>query len=127
MEVTITKTKLILGIAFLLCFAACTESRNFSTESYQEANTGDEIQATWCIAKPSTEDEKLRENIEYSCGQSGVECGTIQTGGSCFNPDNLVSHASVSMNLFYRAAGKHSWNCHFSGTALIVYQNPCNL
>lgn len=79
------------------------------------------------IVKPSTEGEKLSQNIDYSCGQSGVDCRTIQPGGSCFNPDNPVSHASVAMNLFYRAAGKHPWNCHFDGTGLIVYQNPCKL
>lgn len=29
------------------------------------------------------------------------------------------------MNLFFRATGKHFWDCHFNGTGLVVSQNPC--
>ncbi|BFG23781.1 hypothetical protein CerSpe_100550 [Prunus speciosa] len=39
-----------------------------------------------------------------SCGQAGIDCRAIQPGGNCFRPDNAVSHASVAMNLFYKAA-----------------------
>lgn len=89
--------------------------------SFQRSNG----EVTWCIAKPSTEDERLNLNIDYSCRQSGVDCKPIQPGGSCFSPNSAISHASFAMNLFYKSAGKNYWNCHFNGTGLIVTQNPC--
>ncbi|CAL9009229.1 unnamed protein product [Prunus brigantina] len=119
--------RVTMGLALLLCFAACTESRNFATQADQDiGNSGAAARATptWCIAKPSTDVEKLYHNIDYSCGQAGIDCRAIQPGGSCFRPDNAVSHASVAMNLFYKATGKHPWDCHFNGTGLVVFQNP---
>lgn len=80
---------------------------------------------SWCIAKPSTNNLKLYDNIDYSCKQNGVDCIAIAPGGKCFNPNNAVSHASMAMNLYYKAAGKHTWNCHFNGTGMIVLVDPC--
>ncbi|KAG7967105.1 hypothetical protein I3843_08G081700 [Carya illinoinensis] len=97
-----------LALAFLLSFAACTGSTT----------------NTWCIAKPSTNNDKLLHNVEYSCGEANVDCRSIQLGGTCFHPNNAVSHASFAMNLFYQDSGKHPWNCDFNGTGLIVSDNP---
>ncbi|XP_043715392.1 major pollen allergen Ole e 10-like isoform X2 [Telopea speciosissima] len=108
-----------MAMAFWLCFAACTESRVVAKEGKQ----GKEIN-TWCIVKPSTNEMKLRDNIDYSCKQVGVDCSLIAENGICYNPINLVSHASVAMNLYYKSVGKHHWNCYFNGTALIVTQDP---
>ena len=80
---------------------------------------------SWCIAKPSTDNHKLNDNIDYSCKQNGVDCTAIAPGGKCFSPNNPVSHASMAMNLYYKAAGKHAWNCHFNGTGMIVLVDPC--
>ncbi|XP_010270956.1 PREDICTED: major pollen allergen Ole e 10-like [Nelumbo nucifera] len=106
----------LLALACILCLASCAESRTAAANRRQ--------QKTWCIAKPSTEENKLKDNIEYSCSQSGVDCSVIAANGSCFYPNNIVSHASVVMNLHYRAAGKHTWDCYFNATALIVQNDP---
>ncbi|XP_058076798.1 major pollen allergen Ole e 10-like isoform X1 [Magnolia sinica] len=79
---------------------------------------------TWCIAKPSADETKLQDNIEYSCKQPRVDCRGIGSGGACFMPNNVVSHASVAMNLYYKAVGMHEWDCYFNGTALIVRDDP---
>ncbi|XP_057995793.1 major pollen allergen Ole e 10 isoform X1 [Hevea brasiliensis] len=110
---------LSLAFALLLSSAVCIESRYHGR--YRTANDG---QGMWCIAKPSTEASTLFRNIDFSCGQSGVDCSPIQPGGSCFNPDTPVSHASYAMNLFYKSAGKHPWDCNFNGTGVAVTQNP---
>ncbi|KAG7971160.1 hypothetical protein I3843_07G122000 [Carya illinoinensis] len=101
-----------LALAFLLSFAACTDRATKDSSN------------TWCIAKPSIDNERLQHNVEYSCAQAHVNCSSIQVGGSCFHPNNVNSHASVVMNLFYQTAGKHRWNCHFNATGLIVFVNP---
>ncbi|KAK4857363.1 hypothetical protein QYF36_027209 [Acer negundo] len=55
-------------------------------------------QPTWCIAKPSTDEQQLLANIEYVCNQ-GIDCSIIQPEGKCYLPDNNYTHASVVMNL----------------------------
>ncbi|KAH1073863.1 hypothetical protein J1N35_026191 [Gossypium stocksii] len=113
-----------LAFSLLLCFGACPDARRHGNgrNSNQKASSGGEN--TWCIAKPSTENFRLNGNINYSCSQKGVDCKPIQPGGTCYRPNTVVSHASYAMNLFYKAAGKNSWNCHFNGTGIIISENP---
>ncbi|XP_010540133.1 PREDICTED: major pollen allergen Ole e 10 [Tarenaya hassleriana] len=79
-------------------------------------------QKTWCVAKPSSDQAALLENINYACSQ--VDCRIISRGCPCFSPDNLVSHASVAMNLYYHAKGRNQWNCYFNNSGLIVLTDP---
>ncbi|KAM5558469.1 major pollen allergen Ole e 10-like [Rosa sericea] len=126
MEVTRRPLALLtMGVALLSCFATRTESRNSVPQSDRvKVLENEEAAPTWCIAKPSADVEKLHHNIDFSRGQTGIDCRPIMPGGNCFDPDNAVSHASVAMNLFYKATGKNPWDCHFNGTGLIVHQNP---
>ncbi|KMZ59018.1 CBM43-containing protein [Zostera marina] len=77
---------------------------------------------TWCVAKPSSNDATLLENINYAC--SIVDCGILKHGGACFYPNNLISHASVAMNLYYQSNGKNPWNCYFKASGLVTKINP---
>ncbi|XP_011014830.1 PREDICTED: major pollen allergen Ole e 10-like [Populus euphratica] len=114
-----------LAFALLLCLAVSTESQSYGHGGNQDQIRADDVQGRWCIAKPSAYNFELLRNIEYSCGQNGVDCGQIQPGGSCFRPDTAFGHASYAMNLFFKAAGKHPWDCHFNGTGIVVTQDPC--
>ncbi|RRT44405.1 hypothetical protein B296_00037851, partial [Ensete ventricosum] len=77
---------------------------------------------TWCVAKPSTSDIALKDNIEYACSQ--VDCSVIERGEPCFYPDTLVSHASVAMNLYYQSRGRNYWNCYFNNSAVTTVTDP---
>ncbi|KAG8637414.1 hypothetical protein MANES_15G118802v8 [Manihot esculenta] len=68
-------------------------------ESGGEGNgiSEDKLSETWCVAKPATEDDKLQENINFSCNY--VECSPMQDGRS-------------------------STSCEFQGTGLVVTKNP---
>lgn len=82
----------------------------------------------WCIAKPSTPDIQLEKNIQYVCIDQKyhqIDCSIIKSGGSCFNPSNKVSHASMVMNLYFQEDGQLTNSCTFSGTGMIVEENPC--
>ncbi|XP_010904855.1 major pollen allergen Ole e 10 [Elaeis guineensis] len=79
-------------------------------------------QKTWCIAKPSSDDATLLANINYACSQ--VDCSILQRGRPCFYPDNLMSHASVAMNLYYQAKGRNYWNCYFKNSGIITMTDP---
>ncbi|KDO52112.1 hypothetical protein CISIN_1g034483mg [Citrus sinensis] len=79
-------------------------------------------QKTWCVAKPSSDQAALLANINYACSQ--IDCRILQKGYPCFYPDNLMNHASISMNLYYQAKGRNRWNCDFRNSALIVTTDP---
>ncbi|KAL6197368.1 hypothetical protein ACLB2K_032977 [Fragaria x ananassa] len=83
---------------------------------------GDENK-TWCVAKPSVTDSELSANIQFACNQL-KDCKVIQEGGSCYNPNSLINHASVVMNLYYKDVGQNSWNCDFRGSGLITQTDP---
>ncbi|MBA0700210.1 hypothetical protein Goari_001777, partial [Gossypium aridum] len=77
----------------------------------------------WCVAKSNASDAALQANIDYVCS-SGVDCKPIQSGGACFNPNNVRSHASYAMNAYYQANGRHDFNCDFNRTGVITSTDP---
>ncbi|KMZ59017.1 CBM43-containing protein [Zostera marina] len=81
-----------------------------------------ECEKTWCVAKPASNEETLHKNIDYAC--SKVDCGILHPGCPCFYPNNLISHASVAMNLYYQSSGRNSWNCDFKGSGIITKTDP---
>ncbi|KAJ8772666.1 hypothetical protein K2173_027843 [Erythroxylum novogranatense] len=78
----------------------------------------------WCVPKSGVSDAQLQANLDYVCGQQGVDCSPIQPGGTCFEPNTVASHASYAMNLLYQSSGKNPWNCDFSQTATLSSINP---
>ena len=80
------------------------------------------MQGMWCVAKPSANDTILQSNIDFAC--SLVDCSSLREGGPCFEPDTLISHASVAMNLYYEANGKTYLNCLFRDSGLITVTDP---
>lgn len=79
--------------------------------------------AGWCVPKQGVSDVELQSNLDYVCSQ-GLDCGPLQPGGACFEPNTVISHASYAMNLLYQTAGKNPWNCDFRQTATLTSSNP---
>uniref|UniRef100_A0A7N0ZR23 glucan endo-1,3-beta-D-glucosidase n=1 Tax=Kalanchoe fedtschenkoi TaxID=63787 RepID=A0A7N0ZR23_KALFE len=79
--------------------------------------------SAWCVPKAGVTDAQLQANLDYVCGH-GFDCGPIQPGGACFEPNTLVAHAAYAMNLLYQTAGRNPWNCDFSQTAMLTSNNP---
>ncbi|KAJ8441977.1 hypothetical protein Cgig2_020122 [Carnegiea gigantea] len=77
----------------------------------------------WCVPKQGVSDAQLQANLDYACGQ-GIDCGPIQPGGACFEPNTVASHAAYAMNLLYQTAGRNPWNCDFAQTASLTSTNP---
>ena len=80
------------------------------------------MQWRWCVANPSTNNTLLQSNIDYAC--SHIDCSSLQEGGPCFEPDTLISHASVSMNLYFQSTPKDYLNCRFRDSGLIAVTDP---
>ncbi|KAJ1294246.1 hypothetical protein BS78_01G131300 [Paspalum vaginatum] len=78
----------------------------------------------WCVARDGATDAELQADLDYACAQLGVDCGAIQPGGACFEPDTVRAHAAYAMNQLYQAAGRHPWNCDFRASATLTSENP---
>ncbi|XP_061371275.1 glucan endo-1,3-beta-glucosidase 13-like [Gastrolobium bilobum] len=80
---------------------------------------------TWCIASSKASQIDLQNAIDWACGSSGnVDCTAIQPSQPCFEPDNLVSHASYAFNSYYQQNGASDVACSFGGTGVIVDKDP---
>ncbi|KAH7294650.1 hypothetical protein KP509_27G011500 [Ceratopteris richardii] len=88
------------------------------------STTADTGQRLWCVAKPATPDKLLQANLNFACGEGGVDCTPLLEGNACYSPDTLISHASYAMNLYYQKHGRNYWNCYFQNTGLVVFTDP---
>lgn len=66
----------------------------------------------YCVAGVDSTKLQLQLNINFGCSQ-GVDCRAIQPGGSCFNPNKLINHASYVMNAYYQTHGRTQEACKF--------------
>ncbi|KAK7359267.1 hypothetical protein VNO77_01220 [Canavalia gladiata] len=72
------------------------------------------IEASWCI---------LQEGLDFACAQ-GADCTPIQSGGTCFKPDTVQSHASYAFNSYYQRKNQDPPSCDFGDAANITTIDP---
>ncbi|KAJ6320026.1 hypothetical protein OIU78_015423 [Salix suchowensis] len=60
-----------------------------------------------------------------AAGKMEWNVGKFNRVAAAFVQTLPFGHASYAMNLFFKAAGKHPWDCHFNGTGIVVTQDPC--
>ncbi|KAF8050865.1 hypothetical protein N665_1860s0005 [Sinapis alba] len=77
----------------------------------------------WCIAKANASPTSLQVALDYACGYGGADCGQIQQGASCYEPNTIRDHASFAFNSYYQ---KHpgSDSCSFGGAAQLTSTDP---
>ncbi|CAI0539740.1 unnamed protein product [Linum tenue] len=80
----------------------------------------------WCVPRPEASDEALQRNLDYVCSL-GVDCRPIQSGGPCFSPNTVRSHASYAMNAYYQSHGREVYNCDFEHTGVLTSSDPSTL
>ncbi|EEE61922.1 hypothetical protein OsJ_16662 [Oryza sativa Japonica Group] len=78
----------------------------------------------WCVPKPAADEVALQVNIDFVCGQGGIDCGAIRAGGSCYDPNNVQAHAAFAMNLYFQSNGQHEFDCDFGQTGVITTVDP---
>lgn len=81
---------------------------------------------TWCVARFDVTDQALKGPLKQACG-SGADCGPIQPGGSCFNPNTTRNHASYAFNSYYQRKNRAPDTCFFRHTAMVALSDPSKL
>ncbi|PKA62121.1 Glucan endo-1,3-beta-D-glucosidase [Apostasia shenzhenica] len=81
------------------------------------------VARTWCIANPTVNHDYLQKDMDVLCDV--VDCRSIKPGGSCYEPNDVVSHASVVFNLYYKFHASQSNTCNFGGDAMLTVIDPC--
>ncbi|XP_020696180.1 glucan endo-1,3-beta-glucosidase-like [Dendrobium catenatum] len=76
----------------------------------------------WCIAYPGANLTHLQIDMGYICAT--IDCSSIRPGGSCYEPNDIVSHASVVFNLYYKAHSSQPNACYFGGDAMLFLSDP---
>ncbi|XP_052199074.1 glucan endo-1,3-beta-glucosidase 13-like isoform X2 [Diospyros lotus] len=79
---------------------------------------------TWCIASSTASKADLQNALDWACGSGNVDCSAIQPSQPCFEPDNLVSHASYAFNSYYEQNGATDIACSFGGSGVKTNKNP---
>ncbi|KAM3236470.1 major pollen allergen Ole e 10 [Capsicum annuum] len=78
----------------------------------------------FCVPKPEAKDEKLQACIKWVCKEGGVDCGPINAGGACFQPNTVRSRAAWAMNAYFQMKGKADAMCGFSGAGVVSSTDP---
>ncbi|MBA0591896.1 hypothetical protein Gorai_008888 [Gossypium raimondii] len=95
-----------------------------TTLSPPEGNTTFLDGTTWCVALAGVSQIDLQNALDWACGLGMSDCGAIQEGGKCYEPDTLLSHASYAFNNYYQQNGNSDIACNFGGTATLTKNNP---
>ncbi|XP_057415075.1 PLASMODESMATA CALLOSE-BINDING PROTEIN 2-like [Lotus japonicus] len=81
------------------------------------------VGARWCIARSSASPSALQANLNFACAH-GADCRAIQPGGSCYEPNTILNHASYAYDSYYQHMLKAPSACNFGGTATIAVTDP---
>ncbi|XP_074280939.1 PLASMODESMATA CALLOSE-BINDING PROTEIN 5-like [Silene latifolia] len=81
-------------------------------------------QQLWCVAKNNAEDSALQQALDWACGPGAANCGPIQQGGPCYDPNDIISMASYAFNDYCTKHGMTQETCNFSNTADLIDLDP---
>ncbi|XP_004288596.1 PREDICTED: glucan endo-1,3-beta-glucosidase 2 [Fragaria vesca subsp. vesca] len=84
----------------------------------------DTTNQTFCTAKDGTDTKMLQAALDWACGPGKVDCSPLLQGEPCYEPDNVISHATYAFDTYYHQMGKTSASCDFNGVAAITTTDP---
>jgi hypothetical protein len=82
----------------------------------------------WCVARSNISDTALQSSLDWVCGtnpnQGQVNCGPINQGGSCYDPNTLKNHCDWAFNAYFQRMNATAAACDFQGAAMQVTTDP---
>ncbi|KAK9676020.1 hypothetical protein RND81_11G048600 [Saponaria officinalis] len=73
--------------------------------------------AQYCLCKPGSQaPDPYKKVIDYACG-NGASCGAIQSGGPCYQANNIQGICSYAANSYYQNKKSLGATCDFGGVA----------
>ncbi|KAL9392088.1 hypothetical protein Peur_016008 [Populus x canadensis] len=84
----------------------------------------DTTNQTYCTAKQGADPKMLQAALDWACGPGKVDCSAMLQGEPCYQPDNVIAHATYAFNSYYNQMGKAPGTCDFNGVAAITTTNP---
>ncbi|KAJ8761155.1 hypothetical protein K2173_001211 [Erythroxylum novogranatense] len=87
----------------------------------------DTTNQTFCAAKEGADPKMLQAALDWACGPGKVDCSALVQGEPCYEPDNVIAHATYAFDTYYHQMGKASGTCDFNGVATVTTTNPSNI
>ncbi|XP_044467671.1 glucan endo-1,3-beta-glucosidase 2-like [Mangifera indica] len=84
----------------------------------------DTTNQTYCTAKDGADPKMLQAALDWACGVGKVDCSPLQQGKPCYEPDNVITHATYAFDTYYHQMGKTPEACDFNGVAAITTTDP---
>ncbi|BBG98634.1 O-Glycosyl hydrolases family 17 protein [Prunus dulcis] len=66
----------------------------------------------------------LQAALDWACGPGKVDCSALLQGEPCYEPDNVIAHATYAFDTYYHKMGKTPAACDFNGVAAITTTDP---
>ncbi|XP_074286603.1 glucan endo-1,3-beta-glucosidase 3-like [Silene latifolia] len=79
---------------------------------------------TYCTAREGADKRMLQAALDWACGPGKVDCSFLLQGQPCYEPDNVVAHATYAFNSYYQLMNKAPGSCDFKGVAEVTTTNP---
>ncbi|KAI9082108.1 hypothetical protein K1719_035848 [Acacia pycnantha] len=84
----------------------------------------DTTNQTFCVANNDADPKKLQAALDWACGPGKVDCSSLLEGQPCYEPNNVVAHASYAFNAYYQVMAKSTGTCDFKGVASVTTTDP---
>lgn len=87
----------------------------------------DTTNQTYCTARDGADPKMLQAALDWACGPGKVDCTPLLQGEPCYEPDNVLSHATYAFDTYYNQMRKTSGSCDFNGVAAITTTDPSKI
>ncbi|PKA57416.1 Glucan endo-1,3-beta-glucosidase 4 [Apostasia shenzhenica] len=98
-------------------------SLDFANEA-SSSRTSPGLTGVFCIANSSADSRDLKKGLDWACGPGGANCSAIQSGQSCYEPNNIAAVASYAFNDYYHKTQASGGTCNFDNTAVTTSNDP---
>ncbi|XP_052183591.1 glucan endo-1,3-beta-glucosidase 1-like isoform X2 [Diospyros lotus] len=84
----------------------------------------DTTNQTYCVVVDGVDTKTLQTALDWACGPGRANCSEIQPGEDCYQPNNVINHASYAFDSYYQKEGRNAGSCDFKGAAMITTTDP---